>query len=177
MHRGRSRRTLSEPRGGGTSNADPPCAKISAAAHPRETTRVRTLWDDAGWRVLFEAEARLAVGHVDADATPRCGRRRSSRCFLTRSGTGWAISRSRSIRSVHGRRPRPATNGQRLAEGFRVGRGWPRQPRRVAQPTGWAAELAIPFAALGSGHDPRHPGTRWQGKFPAHRPARRPRQR
>ena len=106
-----------------------PYAKISAAARRRRRPGSVPSGTTRRWRVLFEAEARRALGNVDASATAPFGRRRSWRCFSIRWATGWAYFEVEINPARHRDRPRPAPDGQRLAEGFRVGRGRPCQPR------------------------------------------------
>lgn len=129
---------------------------------PAQATQVRTLWTDAVWRVLFEAEARAPWATLtQRDAA--LWTEEVVEVFIDPVGDGLSyfeieINPLGTVTDLVLRR---------TASGWRKDFAWDVEGlvshvRRTA--AGWAAELAIPFDALGSESKPRG-GAHWRVNF------------
>ena len=129
---------------------------------PAQGTRVRTVWDETCWRVRFEADARAPWATLmQRDAA--LWTEEVVEVFFDPVGDGLSYFEVEI-------NPLGAVTDlvlRRTASGWRKDFAWQVDGLTAhAQRTdsGWEAELAIPFAALGAEATPR-PGDRWRVNF------------
>lgn len=134
----------------------------NVAGHPpTQATRVRTTWDDVGWRVLFEADD----AHPWATLTQRDGplwTEEVVEVFLDPVGDleGYFEVEINPLGTVVDLVLRRTLSGWRKDFAWSVD-GLGSLVRRTA--TGWAAELFIPFEAIAAIRP--QPGTTWRVNF------------
>lgn len=129
---------------------------------PSQATRVRTRWDQSVWRVLFEADARAPWATMTRrDAA--LWTEEVVEVFFDPVGDGLSYFEVEinPLGAVTDLVLRRTASGWRKDFAWNV-EGLVRCARRTT--TGWSAELAIPFDALGADSSPR-PGTRWRANF------------
>lgn len=136
------------------------CETVGGGASEQRTS-VRTLWDDETWRVLFELEDTRPWSTLTEHDAP-LWTEEVVEVFIDPVGdlAGYfevEINPAGAVVDVVLRR---------VASGWRKDFGWHvdglRRHARLT-PTGWAAELAIPFEALGA--PVPSPGTCWRVNF------------
>ena len=129
---------------------------------PAQGTRVRTLRDGAGWRVLFEADARAPWATLKERGSALWTEEVVEVFFdPVGDGLGYFEVEINPLGTVTDLVLRRTASGWRKDFAWQVD-GLVSHARRTA--TGWAAELVIPFAALGAESTPL-PGARWRVNF------------
>ncbi len=133
----------------------------AAGAAPAQGTRVRTAWDEREWRVLFEIDDAHPWATLTARDAP----------LWTEEVVEVFVDPVGDLESYFeiGINPSGAVYDlvlRRTSSGWRKDFAWDvdglRSHARVT-PTGWAAELAIPFDALTA--TPPLPGAHWRANF------------
>ena len=129
---------------------------------PAQATRVRTRWDEEAWRVLFEADA-LAPWATLTARDAALWTEEVVEVFFDPFGDGLSYFEVEinPLGTVTDLVLRRTASGWRKDFAWNVD-GLVASARRT--PAGWAAELAVPFAALGPEEAVR-PGARWRVNF------------
>ena len=129
---------------------------------PAQATSVRTFHDGANWRVLFEADARAPWATLTARDAPLWTEEVVEVFFDPfGDGLGYFEVEINPLGAVCDLVLRRTASGWRKDFGWDVD-GLISHARRTS--TGWAAELSIPFAALGAESAPAA-GSLWRANF------------